>query len=175
MSKPFLKQVLCYPTWNTRIDNTFIQFVLYKIPLCRTSSIFTPAGCASLSFLSFFLTIIRTIFRRLIYPPTVGARLAAVKCRPILHLCVDVFFGRLEFYCLQLTMDFRSFARGSQWCGILYYHWWTTYKTGAAMFPGEVLFFTLLYNYFFISMDVMLKTNTAEPYFRILTTLPTPN
>ena len=27
--------------------------------------------------------------------------------------------------CLHLKMEFRSCARGRQWCGIFHYHWWT--------------------------------------------------
>ena len=27
--------------------------------------------------------------------------------------------------CLHLKMEFRSCARGRQWCGIIHYYWWT--------------------------------------------------
>jgi len=29
------------------------------------------------------------------------------------------------YVCLHLKMEFRSCARGRQWCGIFHYHWWT--------------------------------------------------
>ena len=27
--------------------------------------------------------------------------------------------------CLHLKMEFRSYAKGRQWCGIIHYYWWT--------------------------------------------------
>ena len=60
----------------------------------------------------------------------VSACVAAVKCRPALHHCVVIFSGpqgswSVNVCCLPLKMEFRSCARGRQWCGIFHYHWWT--------------------------------------------------
>jgi len=52
---------------------------------------------------------------------------AAVKSRPVLHHCVVIFSGPQGLWsvhacCLNLKMEFRSCARGRQWCGIIHYY-----------------------------------------------------
>jgi len=43
-------------------------------------------------------------------------------------LCSHIFLVLRDhwlYVCLHLKMEFRSCARGRQWCGIFHYHWWT--------------------------------------------------
>jgi len=43
-------------------------------------------------------------------------------------LCSHIFLVLRDhwlYVCLQLKMEFRSCARGRQWCSIFRYHWWT--------------------------------------------------
>jgi len=59
-----------------------------------------------------------------------------VKSRPVLHHCVVIFCwssGIMECACVLFTfgVEFCSCARGRQWCGIIYYYWWT-----ASIKPG---------------------------------------
>ena len=60
---------------------------------------------------------------------------AVVKClcggckmSPVLHHCVVIFFSgpqgswSVHVCCLHLKMEYRSCARGLQWCGIIHYY-----------------------------------------------------
>ena len=43
-------------------------------------------------------------------------------------LCSHIFLVLRDHWlyaCLHLKMEFRTCARGRQWCGIFHYHWWT--------------------------------------------------
>jgi len=43
-------------------------------------------------------------------------------------LCSHIFLVLRDhwlYVCLHLKMEFRSCARGRQWCDIFHYHWWT--------------------------------------------------
>jgi len=45
-----------------------------------------------------------------------------------LSLCSHIFLVLRDhwlYVCLHLKMEFRSCARGRQWCGIFHYRWWT--------------------------------------------------
>jgi len=68
-----------------------------------------------------------------------SACLTALKCRPVLHHCVDIFFwssGIMDcMFCLHLKIEFRSCARGRQWCGIFHYDWWTALIKRGFYFP----------------------------------------
>jgi len=51
-------------------------------------------------------------------------------CSPVLHHCVVICFGpqgswSVHVCSFHLKMEFRSCARGRQWCGIIHYYWWT--------------------------------------------------
>jgi len=44
-------------------------------------------------------------------------------------LCSHIFSGpqgswSVHVCCLHLKMEFRSFTRGRQWCGIIHFYWW---------------------------------------------------
>jgi len=56
-----------------------------------------------------------------------SACVAAERSRPVLHHCVVIFFwssGIMECTCMLFTFEneYRSCARGRQWCGIIHYY-----------------------------------------------------
>jgi len=72
--------------------------------------------------------------------------LAAVKCRPVLHHCIVIFFWFSEImHCMLLSIENRVLLMrwGAQWCGIFHYYWWTASnqnKTEASIFPCRLCF-----------------------------------
>ena len=53
--------------------------------------------------------------------------------------------------CLHLKIEFRSCAKGRQWCGIFHYHWWTaSIKPRLLFFPCRLCF---LMDFPFISLS----------------------
>jgi len=71
-----------------------------------------------------------------------SAGVAALKCRPVLHHCVVIFFSGPQWpltVCLHLKKKFRSCARGRQWCVICHYHWWTASKKPRLLFSHSGL------------------------------------
>ena len=64
---------------------------------------------------------------RLLLQLVFSACVAAVKSRPVLHHCAVIFSGpqgswSVHVCCLHLKIEFRSCARGRQWCGIIHYY-----------------------------------------------------
>ena len=85
------------------------------------TSIFLISGCTSwgLSLFSVVFNLLELMF---------SARMAAVKCRPVLHHCVvisNLFSRVMGCVCLHLKIECRTCARGRQWCDIFHFHWWT--------------------------------------------------
>jgi len=64
---------------------------------------------------------------RLLLQLVFSASVAAVKSRPVLHHCSVIFSGpqgsrSVHVCCLHLKIEFRSCARGCQWCGYIHYY-----------------------------------------------------
>jgi len=97
------------------------------------------------------------------------------RSRPILYHCVDIyklyFSGQKSCIvcCLHLKIEFRSSARGRQWCGIFYHYWWTASIKPSCCFPMQTVFpggfpFHQLYFKHWLAVK-LLSHHTAESTF----------
>jgi len=102
-------------------------------------------------------------FLQLILLTTAGVKCLCGGCkmspRPS-SLCSHIFLVLRDhwlYVCLHLKMEFRSCARGLQWCGIFHYYWWTASIKPRLLFSHSgfvswglpFLQFHILQHYFF--------------------------
>jgi len=110
-------------------------------------------------------------FFSLVYLTTAGVKCLCGGCKMsprTSSMCSHIFLVLRDhwlYVCLHLKMEFRSCARGRQWCGIFHYHWWTASIKPRLLFSHSGLvswgLSFLQFNHSLPLMNIFNKTDAA--------------